>query len=158
MPAPDTAPLVSVLGLSHIVVRVADLDRSLDFYRSVLGFRLYRDNRRPASPDLAPSIVGVVADTALELIETRHEPVRRAREEPGYSLIAFSVADVEAALDTLKSRGLTRFPEVISPGGGPSRLIMFRDPDGNVLELIQLPGARSMAEVLSRDAPNAPVG
>jgi catechol 2,3-dioxygenase-like lactoylglutathione lyase family enzyme len=137
-------PLVPVLGLSHIAMRVTDLDRAIDYYDRLFGFRLFLDKRKTVAEGASPSVVGLLGDTAIELIETREPVTRRGREEPGYGCLAFGVADVTAALETLKARGLTRFPEVARTDSG-HKVMLFRDPDGNVLELIEVTGAPTLA-------------
>ncbi|MBV9510265.1 MAG: VOC family protein [Caulobacteraceae bacterium] len=140
----EAKPLVPVLGLSHIAMRVTDLNRAIDYYDRLFGFRLFLDKRNAVAEGASPSVVGMLGDTAVELIETREPAIRRGREEPGYGCLAFGVADVEAALEALKSRGLTRFPEVALTDSG-HKVMLFRDPDGNVLELIEVIGAPTLA-------------
>jgi catechol 2,3-dioxygenase-like lactoylglutathione lyase family enzyme len=140
--------------LSHILIRVTDIDRSVAFYRDVLGLRLHKD-ARDVEPGKARAVIGVVGDIAIEMIEvqpTDAEPApRRGRDAPGYATLAFTVADVAAALEVLKSHGLTRFPEVVTTEAG-FKVMLFRDPDGNVLELIEFAGARSLFDVATKAA------
>ena len=146
-------PLVTTVGLSHIVMRVTDIDRSVAFYRDVLGMRLHKDARNVDAPGKARAVIGLVGDIAIEMIEVQPgegEPTtRRGRDAAGYSTIAFTVADVAAALEVLKSRGLTRFPEVVTTESG-FKVMLFRDPDGNVLELIEFADARSLFDVATK--------
>ncbi|MBV9995349.1 MAG: VOC family protein [Caulobacteraceae bacterium] len=140
-------PLVSVLGLSHVVLRVSDLNRAIDYYDRLFGFRIHSDKRNAMAEGASPSVVGVLAGRlAVEIIETTAPIVRRARDEPGYVCIAFGVADAAAALEILKSRGLTRFPEVATTPSG-HKAVLFRDPDGNILEFIEIKGAPTMLEL-----------
>jgi catechol 2,3-dioxygenase-like lactoylglutathione lyase family enzyme len=68
-----------------------------------------------------------------------------------HTVMGFAVGDVDAAIASLSSRGVVfeRFPgfrhaangTVISPGG--AKVAWFRDPDGNILSVVQFPATRN---------------
>ena len=132
MTAP-TVGAVPVTGISELVLETADLDRSLAFYRDVLGFVVIRRSELKAwllaggntrlglwTPELGPGIAN-----------------GRGGRHVHY---AFNLddSDFEAAVAHLRMRGLE--VEVHdSRGEGRGRAAYVADPDGNVVELWTLP-------------------
>ena len=145
------APLLRPLALSHIGITVADLDRSLQYYRQVLGFQVIYDNQAEEGADRV--LIGLIAGTAVELVKKSGDAgLSRIKEiNPdaiGFSCITFSVPDVDEAYAALEAAGLANMdPPVTLPVG--FRLVFCRDPDGNLLELIDLNGPKSLAEMAS---------
>ena len=157
-PAPAStasAPLVDLMAVSHVAIRVSDLDRAVDFYRRVFGYDVFIDNR-PAT-----TVIGLIGGLAIELIKSPAAPeaitaakaasktADAAGATLGHTCMAFSVADIDAAHARLKAAGLTRTegPETV----GAVRVVFIRDPDGTLLEFIQLGGgAASLAELAPR--------
>jgi catechol 2,3-dioxygenase-like lactoylglutathione lyase family enzyme len=65
---------------------------------------------------------------------------------PGYALAAFSVPDIEAALEALRAEGLCG-PEPAFVVG-EVKFVFVRDPDGIMVEVIELPdGAKVLADL-----------
>ena len=157
-PAPASAasaPLVDLMAVSHVAIRVSDLDRAVDFYRRVFGYDVFIDNR-PGT-----TVIGLIGGLAIELIKSPATPeaitAAKAASKTadaagailGHTCMAFSVADIDAVHARLKTAGLTRTdgPETV----GSVRVVFIRDPDGTLLEFIQLGGgAASLAELAPR--------
>jgi len=152
----SAAPVAAVKGVSHTAIRVTDIDRAVDFYRRVFGYDIFIDNR----PD-GGAVLGVIGGLAIELLGSK---AATAAANPAYSdqdpalghfCMAFSVDDLDATHRQLKAAGLVKTdgPEQI----GVVRVVFIRDPDGTLLEFIQLGGgAASLAElaplIRARDA------
>ncbi len=124
-----------IAGAHHIALFTADLERLRDFYTNVLGLEeVGRFEGRP--------IVFVAAGaTAIELVGDK------APDEPrgqGWNHLALEVGDIDAAVAALEARGVVfQGPPADFPPEAPrARIAFFRDPDGNLLELIQPLGAR----------------
>jgi catechol 2,3-dioxygenase-like lactoylglutathione lyase family enzyme len=137
------------LALSHIGINVSNLDRSLGYYRRVFGYQLVYDNDAKEEHDHV--LIGVIAGTAVELVK-KAAPGGHVAPRPvdpnsiGFSGITFSVKDVDEAYTALEHEGLANMdPPVTLPNG--IRLVLFRDPDGNLLEVIDLKGPKSLAEL-----------
>jgi catechol 2,3-dioxygenase-like lactoylglutathione lyase family enzyme len=145
-------PVLKPLALSHIGITVADLDRSLQYYRKVLGFQLIYDNQAEEGADRV--LIGLIAGAAVELIKKSGDAgLGRIKEIDaiGFSCITFSVPDVDEAYAALEAAGLANMdPPVTLPVG--FRLVFLRDPDGNLLELIDLNGSKSLAEMATEQA------
>jgi glyoxylase I family protein len=113
--------------------QVADVDRSIAFYTTHLGFKL--DQR--AGPAFAKVSIG-----GLELwlsgpksSGARPMPDGRQQEPGGWNRLALGVDDLEAQVEKLKKAGV-RFRNQIEIGPG-GRQIQVEDPDGNPIELFQ---------------------
>ncbi len=134
-----------VKGLSHTAIRVTDQDRSVKWYQDVFGYDVFIDGRADGGP-----VLGLIGGHTIELLKQAAEPGAKApRDVLGHSCAAFSVEDIDATHAALKTAGYIRSeaPEVF----GNVRVVFVRDPDGTLLEFIQLPGRRkSMADVAAR--------
>ena len=86
-----------------------------------------------------------------DLLKARDLRARRALPQilagpPGYALAAFSVPDIEAALEALRAEGLCG-PEPAFVVGNV-KFVFVRDPDGIMVEVIELPGgANALADL-----------
>lgn len=60
----------------------------------------------------------------------------------GWRHVALRVASIEAAKTDLEKRGV-QFPEPVKPAGGGGHVLFFKDPEGNLLHLVERP-ANSM--------------
>jgi catechol 2,3-dioxygenase-like lactoylglutathione lyase family enzyme len=117
--------------LVYATVFVSDQDRALDFYTNALGFELRADNPTPDGPRFLA--VGVDGQDFLLVLW----PGTPGRAEPvdGRIPAAYTVetADIRKAVDALESRGVTFETEVLEYPF--AYLAVFRDPDGNRLQL-----------------------
>ena len=123
-----------VMGLSHVVLYVNDLDKMVAFYRDVLGLTVYHEN--------PGRMVFMTADPAVE----DHElALAKGREGEAKILahIAWHVptaADVKAFYEEFKARGIlidhTVSHAYVAMGNTVS--CYFLDPEGNRLEVFAL--------------------
>lgn len=118
-----------VLRFDHMVLRVADPERSVAWYRDLLGLEVERleEFRRGEVP--FPS-VRIDANTVIDL-DAR-------KERDGHNVDHFCLEVEELDLDELIASG--RFDVVSSPvrrwgARGQADLVYVRDPDGHVIEL-----------------------
>lgn len=124
------------MRLLHTMLRVGDLDRSIEFYTRVLGMQLLR---RKDYPDgrftLAFVGYGDEADnTVIEL--TFNWDTGSYDLGEGYGHIAIEVDDVYAAVDELRSRGGKVIREAGPMNAGSTIIAFIEDPDGYPVELI----------------------
>jgi lactoylglutathione lyase len=106
--------MIRLVGINHVALEVADLERSLDFYGRIFELRL-----RGRSPHMAFVDLG---DQFLALMEGRSGPPDATRH---FGLV---VDDKEEARRALAAVGA----EVI-----PGKRLDFLDPDGNRVEIVQ---------------------
>lgn len=108
--------------LAYIQLSVADLDRSISFYRDVLGMRLLW--REPEQGHAA------LMTSAGPLVLRADGGGNPAHSGP---ILAFEVEDVAAVVEQYAARGVA-FPAGIERHGGRTTA-RFHDPDGHTLEL-----------------------
>lgn len=149
-------------SIFHFTLDVADFERSLAFY-TTLGFKLLRDNRDVVWPSEVAENFGLRAaqgrgallglgeeahHTRLDLIEWL-EPRRLAPpagvpiHERVPRIVALRTKNVRAAYRELSARGIAfvRPPRDPDPRTGIESVVCCRDPDGNLVELIEyMPG------------------
>ncbi|MEJ5059356.1 MULTISPECIES: VOC family protein [unclassified Pseudomonas] len=147
--------------LFHVCITVADIDAALEFYCGVLGLESIGKLRHERAPGeilgFPNQIIEIHADhlvgkdkenaTVIDLIEFV-EPktvVNKSASAPlnhaGINRMAFGVDDTDAIHEKLKARGDIVFlcePQVvIAPTGGKFKILTFKDPFDNVLEVIE---------------------
>jgi len=125
------------MKILHTMLRVGDLQRSIDFYTRNLGMSLLRSTERPEQKySLAFVGYGPEADNAL-LELTYNHGVDHYDLGSAYGHIAIEVDDAYAACERIAAAG----GNVTRPAGpvqGGSTVIAFvEDPDGYKIELIQ---------------------
>ena len=129
------------MRLLHTMLRVGNLQRSVDFYTQVLGMTLLRTTQRPEQGyDLA--FVGYGANPEQAEIElTYNHGVDRYDLGNAYGHIAIGVPDVAATCEAVRTRAAALGGAITREAGpvkGGSTVIAFiTDPDGYKIELIQ---------------------
>ncbi|MEM1239108.1 MAG: lactoylglutathione lyase [Cyanobacteria bacterium P01_H01_bin.26] len=126
------------MRLLHTMLRVGDLDKSLQFYCDVLGMALIRQKDYPGGKfTLAFVGYGDESDhTVLEL--TYNWGVDNYDLGSGYGHIAIGVDDIYATCDAIKARGGKVIREPGPMKHGSTVIAFVSDPDGYKVELIQL--------------------
>jgi lactoylglutathione lyase len=128
------------MRLLHTMLRVGNLERSLQFYCEVLGMQLLRQKDYPGG-EFTLAFVGYGDEAEHSVIELTHNWGTEAYEiGNGYGHIALGVADIYSTCDRIRDKGgvITREPGPMKHG---STVIAFvQDPDGYKIELIQLKG------------------
>jgi len=124
------------MRLLHTMLRVGNLQRSIDFYTGVLGMRLLRQKDYPGGKfTLAFVGYGDEADnTVIELTynwDTDHYDLGT-----GYGHIAIEVDDVYAAVEELRGRGGKVIRDAGPMNAGTTIIAFIEDPDGYPIELI----------------------
>ncbi|HEY7127901.1 MAG TPA: VOC family protein [Ktedonobacterales bacterium] len=117
------------------VVFVQDLDKCMAFYRDTLGLQMHESDAESAGFQLENVyLILLKVSAAADLIS---EKALELKIEGGpRGLLAASVADVDAAYETLKAKGVTLLrPPTNQPWG--LRTAHFADPEGNVWEINQ---------------------
>ena len=125
------------MRLLHTMLRVGDLQRSIDFYTKVLGMKLLRTTDRPEQK-YTLAFVGYGSNPEhAELELTYNYGVDKYDLGTAYGHLAIGVDDVHAACDRIRASGgtLTREPGPVK--GGTTMIAFVQDPDGYKIELIQ---------------------
>jgi lactoylglutathione lyase len=118
------------------MLRVGDLDRSIDFYTRVLGMRELRRKDYPEGK-FTLAFVGYGDEKENTVIEfTYNWGVDSYDLGEGYGHIALEVDDVYAAADRMKAAGAKVLREAGPMNAGDTLIAFFADPDGYPIELI----------------------
>ena len=128
------------MRILHTMLRVGDLQRSIDFYTKVLGMNLLRTTDRPEQKyTLAFVGYGTNPDHA-ELELTYNYGVDKYELGTAYGHIAIGVPDVYKTCEAVKAQGgnVTREPGPVK--GGTTVIAFVQDLDGYKIELIERKG------------------
>lgn len=147
--------------MHHASITVTDLDRSIEFYERVLCLRTTM--RAPLDESTSRAYLHLPAGTtgemamlqasshpvgALELLAFDDGPAPRTKPlrpgEPGVWMVAFEVVGetLTEARDRLASEGVALWSDITVAeldGYPPFAMLLFEDPDGTMLELLELP-------------------
>ena len=120
-------------GVGTVFLPVSDQDRSLAFFRDVLGFEVRTDDQVGEDyrwVEVAPA----GAYTVIALVP----PTGQDDPQPGgRAPFGFDTPDLTAAMAELGSRGV-QFEDVMGgDGSGMPRMAFFSDPDGNRFSLVE---------------------
>lgn len=144
----------TILRPHHTGLTVQSLQRSLEFYRDILGFvEVFSWNPQEPyigelvgypSVDLHATVLRLAgSEVYLELLEYRNveaAPVNSANGNPGTAHIAFFVDNLDLLYQRLKEQGVGSVSDPVTPTIGPNkdgRAVYMVDPDGFRIELIQ---------------------
>ena len=128
---------IFIMRLLHTMLRVGNLQRSIDFYTQVLGMQLLR---RSENVDYKYSLafVGFEGNPAQAEIElTYNHGVDSYDMGTAYGHIALGVPDAHAAVDKIRVAGGNVTREAGPVKGGTTVIAFVTDPDGYKIELIQ---------------------
>ena len=145
-----------IAAADHTGITVTDLERSLAFWRDVLGFEL--SHRAHQTGELASEITGVAGAEILiavlktpmghkiELLEYLAPPDRKHVSprpcDVGSVHIALTVDDLDAVLTAIGPFGwkVEGQPQTLQSGpNAGKRVVYVRDPDGTTIEFMQPP-------------------
>lgn len=146
--------LVNVLD--HVSVTVSDMERSLAFYRDMLGLKEVERHRlegegiakMAAKEKVVMEVVRLVAPETegIEIdLQQYVEPAGKVSDaqlgDVGHSHICLGVPNLAQAYETLSEKGVSFVSEPVSfdLGWAIVHVVFFTDPDGYVLELMQVP-------------------
>jgi lactoylglutathione lyase len=125
------------MRILHTMLRVGDLQRSIDFYTKILGMKLLRTRDNPEYKyTLAFLGYGENPDHA-ELELTYNYGVDKYDIGTAYGHIAVAVEDASKACEAVKAAGGNVTREAGPVKGGTSVIAFVTDPDGYKIEFIQ---------------------
>ncbi len=149
---------MNITGIMHVNVNCSDYERSREFY-AMLGFKVRWEVPERNSPEVAAAVgmppyrvrgallylEGSPNTPAIDLLEWK-EPRDLAPPYPhlyhlGIARICLMTSDLDSDLAALKARGVQFISEPVRlspPDAPPSRFVCFKDPDGTVLELVEM--------------------
>jgi catechol 2,3-dioxygenase-like lactoylglutathione lyase family enzyme len=148
------AESMPMIGMSHIAICVRNLDRTLRFYRDLLGFRVVKDALQDTRTGGLPHLyrdrhaqrrvvhlqAGVGSSIPI-LVITEHpgdavggEPIML--DQVGISHLSFTVGSVDDLTKRLLAQGAETCgpPDAFQDPQGRLRTVFFRDPDGILVQ------------------------
>ncbi|MDD4889100.1 MAG: VOC family protein [Phycisphaerae bacterium] len=122
-------------GIEHFAIAARNTDALADFYVKTFGFSVaYKNAKTPATYFVKPPRAG----SMIEIVPANEKPaVRRDLFDPGLVHVALSVTDLAATMKELAGKGITFEGDV--KVSGDVKAVFFRDPEGNILHLIERP-------------------
>ena len=144
-----------IIAADHTGITVANLERSLAFWRDVLGFQL--SHRPHQTGDFASEITGVPgAEISIAVLKGYGHKIelleylapsdrKRVALRPcdvGSVHVAFTVDDLDPVLTTIAASGWRAAGQPQTLTAGPNagkRVVYVRDPDGTTIEFMQPP-------------------
>lgn len=148
---------MAITGTNHTSFTVSDLDRSVAFWREVIGLELI--SLEPRDPALIEKVVGVEGANIMVAYLSGHghtveliqylAPADREHITPrpcdtGFAHIAYDVSDLDAVMEAAAAHGIEPINPPASVDKGPNagfRVVYSRDPDGITIEFIEKPPA-----------------
>jgi len=140
-----------ITGMSHVGISVANLERSIEFYRDLLGMRVIQEvSMRGPNYDAIMGLKGTDGRIAvlrtgnfeIELLEFQRPPSRPAESgrhvsDQGISHFAVHVEDAAGLYARLKAAGVRVHSAPVYFQSCATTAVYFCDPDGNYIEMIQ---------------------
>jgi lactoylglutathione lyase len=124
------------MRILHTMLRVGDLERSLDFYTRVLGMKLLRRKDYPDGK-FTLAFVGYGEESDTAVIELTHNwGVEKYELGTAYGHIALGVDDVYATVERIRAAGGKVVREPGPMKHGSTVLAFVEDPDGYRIELL----------------------
>ncbi len=128
--------------IEHLGFAARDPSALSDWYVRVFGARAVWRNelQRPAV------FVEMPGGLLLEIYPSAKAQTEITADNSvsGFRHLALRVGNIEAARDHLASAGIVFF-ETIKPAGGGGRVLFFRDPEDNLLHLVERPGGEPLS-------------
>jgi len=125
------------MRILHTMIRVGNLERSLDFYTNVLGMRLLRKQDYPGGR-FTLAFVGYQDESDGAVIELTHNWDTPAYDlGNGYGHIAIEVEDAAKACDLVRNKGGKVTREAGPMKHGTTVIAFVEDPDGYKIEFIE---------------------
>ena len=125
------------MRILHTMLRVGDLQRSIDFYTKLLGMKLLRTTDRPEQ-QYTLAFVGYGNNPEhAELELTYNYGVDKYELGTAYGHIALAVEDVAKTCEDIAAQGGTITRAAGPVKGGTTVIAFVQDPDGYKIELIE---------------------
>lgn len=124
------------MRLLHTMLRVGNLQRSIEFYTQVLGMRLLRTSDNPEYR-YTLAFVGYAEESEQAVLELTHNwDTDQYDLGNAYGHIAIEVEDLYQACERIRAQQgqIVREPGPVK--GGTTEIAFVRDPDGYMIELI----------------------
>jgi catechol 2,3-dioxygenase-like lactoylglutathione lyase family enzyme len=116
-----------ITAVGTVLVTVSDQERALEFYVNTLGFEKRLDGPSPAGRWIEVAPPG--AATTIALVTAQADDAR----------VSLATRDAAADHARLRAQGADADAEVMRMGHGVPPMFSVRDPDGNVIRVVERP-------------------
>jgi len=125
----------------HTMIRVRDLDASIDFYTRHLGLKVLRRSDYPEGK-FTNVFIGLGEEDTHTILELTHNWDQDEAYDlgTGFGHLAFGVPDIYAACETMDSEGISIVRKPGPMKHGTTVIAFIEDPDGYKIELIERRG------------------
>lgn len=125
------------MRILHTMIRVGNLQRSIDFYTKTMGMKLLRSSENPEYK-YSLAFVGYDDENRASVIELTYNWGTESYEHGNaFGHIAIGVDNVAKTCDTIKQAGGKVTREAGPVKGGTTVIAFVEDPDGYKIELIE---------------------
>lgn len=125
------------MRMLHTMLRVANLDKSLEFYTQTMGMTLLRKSENTAY-EYTLAFVGYDTEDKQAVLELTYNWGENQYDMgTAYGHVAFQVDDIYSFCEKLESKGADVYRKPGPVKGGSTVIAFVRDPDGYAIELIQ---------------------
>lgn len=138
--------------MRHVGIVVSDMEKMVSFYRDFLGFSVMLDFSEKgefidtvqglSGVDVRMVKLGLPDGSLVELLADAGHPLaevpRRRLCDAGIVHLAFTVSDVAEVYRRFREKGLETLSAPVTSPDGKARLFFGRDPEGNLLELVEM--------------------
>jgi catechol 2,3-dioxygenase-like lactoylglutathione lyase family enzyme len=131
-----------IRGIHHTAISTPDIDRAIAFYRDLLGFEVLVNGAWQRGVESVDTLIGL-KDSAARMAMLK-------KNDHGLTHICLNVTDLSSEYVRLKDAGMFFHSAPVGTGGSFS--VYGRDPDGNVIELVDF-GSQDHPMALSLDEP-----
>jgi lactoylglutathione lyase len=124
------------MRMLHTMIRVGDLQRSIDFYTRILGMKLLRQQDYPDGR-FTLAFVGYGNEDDNTVIELTHNWDTKSYElGDGFGHLAIEVDDVYQATEAIRQQGGKILRDAGPMNAGTTIIAFVEDPDGYAIELL----------------------
>lgn len=125
------------MNFLHTMIRVGDLQKSINFYTEILGMKLLRKTDYPGGR-FTNAFVGYGDEAENTVVELTHNWDTNTYElGSGFGHLAFGVEDIYATCDAMRKQNLNICREPGPMKHGTTVIAFVEDPDGYKIELIE---------------------
>jgi lactoylglutathione lyase len=133
------------MRILHTMIRVGDLERSIEFYTKVLGMKLLRRADYPGGR-FTNAFVGYEDESRSAVLELTHNwDVKSYDLGTGFGHVAIAVDDARAACEAVRRQGGRVTREAGPMKHGTTVIAFVEDPDGYKIEFIERKSASQHA-------------
>ncbi len=120
--------------IDHVEITVSNLDRSIQFYTNIFGFKM-KERLKPSAPEIEEIAFLTLDDTMLELLKMKNFVPSPQGGHVGFRSMAIEVDDMDRAIEYLKKKGVevSKGPVTLPT----SKRAEIKDIDGLTIELRQ---------------------